>query len=68
METGQGHIQPKGKGEGEGKGKRKHTGNGNHNQDQAVSPDEETGQRRLDDFGVKRQRVEFVGGCPRTQL
>ena len=34
---------------------------GNHNQDQAGSPDEETGQRRLDDFGIKRQRVEFVG-------
>ena len=33
----------------------------NHNQDQAGSPDEETGQRRLEDFGIKRQRVVFVG-------
>ena len=29
-------------------------------QDQAGSPDEKTGQRRLDDFGIKRQRDEFV--------
>ena len=34
---------------------------GNHNQDQAGSPNEETGQRTLGDFGLKRQRVEFVG-------
>ena len=34
---------------------------GNHNQDQAGSPNEETGQRTLGDFGIKRQRVEFVG-------
>ena len=33
----------------------------NHNQDQAGSPDEESGQRRLDDFGFKRLRVQFVG-------
>ena len=58
-ETGQGHNQSKGKGK--GKGKRKHPGTGNQNQDQAGSPDEETGQRKLDDFGIKRQRVEFVG-------
>ena len=32
----------------------------NHNQDQAGSPDEESGQRRLDDFGFKRLRVQFV--------
>ena len=64
-EKGRNHNQPKGKGKGKdkgkGKGKRKHPGKGNRNQDQAGSPDEETGQRRLDDFGVKRQRVEFVG-------
>ena len=41
------------------KGKRKHPGKGNRNQDEAGSPDEETGQRRLDDFGMKRQRVEL---------
>ena len=56
---GDGHNQPKGKGK--GKDKRKHPGKGNRNQDQAGSPDQESGQRRLDDFGVKRQRVEFVG-------
>ena len=55
-EKGQGHSQPKGKGKGKGKGKRKHPGN--HNQ--AGSPNED-GQRTLGDFGVKRQRVEFVG-------
>ena len=60
-EKGQGHSQPKGKGKGRGKGKRRHSGKGNHNQDQAGSPDDETGQRRLDDFGLTRQRVEFVG-------
>ena len=41
--------------------KRKHPGNGNHNQDQAGSPNEETGQRMLGYFGIRRQRVEFVG-------
>ena len=55
-----GQTQPKGKGKGQGKGKRKHSGKGNHNQDQAGSPNED-GQRTLDDFGLKRQRVEFVG-------
>ena len=56
---GQGHNQSQGKGK--GKGKRKHSGKGNRNQDQAGSPDEETGQRTLGDFGIKkRQRVEFV--------
>ena len=59
-EKGQGHSQPKGKGKGKGKGKRKHPGKGNHNQDQAGSPNED-GQRTLGDFGLKRQRVEFVG-------
>ena len=29
-------------------------GTGNRNQDQAGSPDEETGQRTLGDFGFKR--------------
>ena len=43
------------------RGKRRHPGKGNHNQDQAGSPDDETGQRRLDDFGITRQRDEFVG-------
>ena len=59
-EKGQGHSQPKGKGKGKGKGKRKHPGKGSHNQDQAGSPNED-GQRTLGDFGLKRQRVEFVG-------
>ena len=59
-EKGQGHSQPKGKSEGQGKGKRKHPRKENHNQDQAGSPNED-GQRTLGDFGVKRQRVEFVG-------
>ena len=56
-EKGQGHSQPKSK----GAGKRKHPGKGNHNQDQAGSPNAEIGQRTLGDFGLKRQRVEFVG-------
>ena len=59
-EKGQGHSQLKGKGKGKGKGKRKHPGKGKHNQDQAGSPNED-GQRTLGDFGIKRQRVEFVG-------
>ena len=57
-EKGQGRSQPKGKGK--GKGKRKHPGKGNQNQGQAESPSED-GQRTLGDFGIKRQRVEFVG-------
>ena len=60
-EKGQGHSQPKGKGKGKGKGKRKHPGKGNHSQHQVGSPNEETGQRTLGDFGIKRQRLEFVG-------
>ena len=48
----QGHNQPKGKGK--GKGKRRHPGKGNRNLDQAGSPDEDTGQRRLDDFEKKK--------------
>ena len=44
-----------------GKGKRKDPGKGNRNQDQTGSPDEEAGQRKLDDFGMKRQSVEFLG-------
>ena len=59
-EKGQGHSQPKGKGKGKGKGKRKHLGKGNHTQDQAGPPNED-GRRTLGDFGLKRQRVEFVG-------
>ena len=39
----------------------KNAGKGNHNQDQAGPPDEGTGQRRLDGFGITRQRVEIVG-------
>ena len=46
-DKGPGHSQPKGK--------------GNHNQNQTGSPDEETEQRTLSDFGVKRQRVQVVG-------
>ena len=46
---------------GKEKGKEKNPGKGNHNQDQAGPPDEGAGQRRLNDFGKKRQRVEFVG-------
>ena len=61
-EKGQGHNQSKGKGK--DKGKRKHPGTGNQNQDQAGSSDEETGQHKLDDFGIKRQRDEFVGDVP----
>ena len=60
-ENGQVHSQPRGKGKGKGTGKRKQTGKGNHNQVQAASPNEETGQRTLGDFGIKRQRVECVG-------
>ena len=41
--------------------KAKLSGKGHRNQDQTGSPDEETGQRSLDDFGMKLQRVEFVG-------
>ena len=59
-ETGKRHCQPKGKSKGKGKGKRKHPGKGNHNQDQAGSPNAD-GQRTLGDFGIKRERVEFVG-------
>ena len=59
-EKGQGHSQPKGKSKGKGKGKRKHPGKWNHNQDQAGSPTED-GQRTLGAFGMKRERVEFVG-------
>ena len=57
-EGGQGHNQQKSRSKGEGKGKRKHPGKVNHNQDQ------EDGQGTLRDFGLKRQRVEFVGGVP----
>ena len=41
-------------------GQEKTSRKGNHNQDQAGSPNED-GQRTLGDFGVFRQRVEFVG-------
>ena len=53
----------KGKGQkvkGKGKGKGKHLGKANRNQNRAGSPNED-GQRTLGDFGIKRQRVEFVG-------
>ena len=49
-----------GKIKGRGKGKKQHPGKGNHNQDQAGSPNEGR-QRTSCDFGIKRQRVEFVG-------
>ena len=65
--TIQGKTHNQSKGKGIGKGKRKHPGTGNQNQDQAGSPDEGTGQRKLDDFGIKRQRVELVGDVPGTQ-
>ena len=55
VEKRQGHNQPKGKGKGKGAGK------GNQNQDQAGHPDEGGRQRRLNEFGMNRQRVEFVG-------
>ena len=58
-EKGQGHSQPKGKGKGKSKWKRKHIGERNHNHE-AGSPNED-GQRTLGDFGMKRQRIEFVG-------
>ena len=45
-------------------GQEKTPGEGNHNQDQAGSPNED-GQRTLGDFGLERQRVEFVGDVPR---
>ena len=56
-EKGQGHNQPKGKGKGK---EQNFLGKGHRNQDQTGSPDEETGQRSLDDFGMKLQRVEFI--------
>ena len=43
------------------KGKGKSPQKGNHNQNQTGTPDEKTGQRTLSDFGIKRQRVQFVG-------
>ena len=66
-EKGQGHSQPNGKGKGKGKGNGKHVGKGNHNQDQAGSPNED-GQRTLGDFGIKRQRVEFVGNVKENMM
>ena len=57
----QSHDQPKGKGKGKGKYIGTIPRKVNHNQDQAGSPDEDTGQRKLNDFGIKRQRVQFVG-------
>ena len=53
-------ASPRAKVKVKGKGKRKHPGKGNNNQDQAGSPNED-GQRTLGDFGINRQRVEFVG-------
>ena len=55
-----GKVTAKGRGKGKGKGKKKHPGKGNHNQDQAGFPNED-GQRTMGDFGINRQRVEFVG-------
>ena len=56
-EKGQSHNQPKGKEKGKRKGNGKNPGKGNHNQ----APEEEAGQRKLDDFAIKRERVQFVG-------
>ena len=42
------------------KGKGKTLEKGNHNPNQTGSPDEETGQRTLSDFALKRQRVRLV--------
>ena len=55
-EKGQGHNQSTGQ-----RDNSKKPGKGNQNQDKAESLDEEAGQRSLDDFGMKRQRVELVG-------
>ena len=52
-----------------GKRKRERKGQtpqkGNHNQNQTGSPDEETGQHTLSDFGTEGQRVQFVGDVQR---
>ena len=50
-------ASPSEKGKGKGQVPRK----GNRNQDQAGSPDEQNGQRKLNDFGIRCQRVQFVG-------
>ena len=60
-EKGKGHNQPKGKGKGKGKSQGKIPCKENHNQEHAGSPDEETGQRKLNDFGMKRKRTQFDG-------
>ena len=59
-QQGQDHHQPKGKSKEEARARKHIQVKGNHNQDQAGSPNED-GQRTLGDFGIKRQRVEFVG-------
>ena len=52
-----------------GKRKRERKGQtpqkGNHYQNQTGSPDEETGQHTLSDFGSEGQRVQFVGDVQR---
>ena len=52
-ENRRGHNQLK-------KGKGNTPGKGNRNQDQVGFADEGAGQRRSDDFGTKRLKVEFV--------
>ena len=59
-EKGQSHNQPRAKAKAKARVRKKHSGRGNHKQDQTGSPNED-GQRTLGDFGIKRQRIEFVG-------
>ena len=53
-------TSPRAKAKVKARARKKHPRKGNHNQDQTGSPNED-GQRTLGDFGIKRQRVEFVG-------
>ena len=53
-------TSPRAKAKVKARARKKHLGKGDHNQDQTGSPNAD-GQRTLGDFGIKRQRVEFVG-------
>ena len=55
-----GKVTTKGKSKEEARARKHIQAKWMHNQDQAGSPNE-NGQRTLGDFGIKRQRVEFVG-------
>ena len=65
-------TSPRAKSKVKARARKNNPGKGNHNQDQTGSPHED-GQRTLGDFGIKRQRVGFVGDvqenddfeCPR---